>query len=325
MVKGIGITLVVIGHFQQPGHQYIFWFHMPLFFFVSGYLYNPRKTVKEYFFHKCNTLLVPYFMFLFLLSIPDYMYMIRSYTGENNNFYRPFLSFTLKQIYGGRNLYGWFDVFWFVTCLFLTQQLFHSIIRLTKKNHAPLVIIIACMYVYATVCTFFPFLRLPSFWGINSVPMALVFFFFGYLIHSKGIHLKGVSLLGTALFIAGMALSMGGIIHHDFNMKWDVYGLPALNILIALCGIFSVYALSLLVSYNSRLERVCIALGEASLVIMFCHQAFRQIIFSHIPFAVNDWLKLITVLAACSFLFFLLTVFPLTEQLFLGRRQQQHP
>ena len=48
LVKGIGIILVVIGHacnssVGTPVSNYIYLFHLPLFFFVSGYLYNEEK------------------------------------------------------------------------------------------------------------------------------------------------------------------------------------------------------------------------------------------------------------------------------------------
>ena len=43
IVKGIGIILVVVGHFCWDLTQFIYLFHLPLFFFVSGYLYNENK------------------------------------------------------------------------------------------------------------------------------------------------------------------------------------------------------------------------------------------------------------------------------------------
>lgn len=38
--KGIGIILVVWAHTGGSFHEYIAQFHMPLFFFVSGFLYQ---------------------------------------------------------------------------------------------------------------------------------------------------------------------------------------------------------------------------------------------------------------------------------------------
>ena len=44
-LKGIGIILVVIGHVSQNEriNDFIYSFHMPLFFFISGFLFNYKK------------------------------------------------------------------------------------------------------------------------------------------------------------------------------------------------------------------------------------------------------------------------------------------
>lgn len=36
VAKGIGILLVILGHLKNPLMDFIYAFHMPLFFFVSG-------------------------------------------------------------------------------------------------------------------------------------------------------------------------------------------------------------------------------------------------------------------------------------------------
>jgi len=44
-LKAIGIFFVVLGHNVLPAemYKYIFSFHVPLFFFISGYLFFPEK------------------------------------------------------------------------------------------------------------------------------------------------------------------------------------------------------------------------------------------------------------------------------------------
>lgn len=49
IAKGIGIFLVVLGHFAvfaSPLYHYIYLFHMPLFFFISGMFAKPM-SIKE--------------------------------------------------------------------------------------------------------------------------------------------------------------------------------------------------------------------------------------------------------------------------------------
>lgn len=62
IVKGIGICLVVLGHIQNPSQTYIYGFHMPLFFILSGSflkeksLANPGRYIKSRF----RRLLMPF-------------------------------------------------------------------------------------------------------------------------------------------------------------------------------------------------------------------------------------------------------------------------
>ena len=49
VLKGIGIFLVVFGHVTHilELREYIWNFHMPLFFFISGFLFNSSKYLNK--------------------------------------------------------------------------------------------------------------------------------------------------------------------------------------------------------------------------------------------------------------------------------------
>ncbi len=57
LLKGIGIALVVIGHSGCPDAlcDFIYAFHMPLFFIISGFLFKSTifKNKNEFFLY-CN-------------------------------------------------------------------------------------------------------------------------------------------------------------------------------------------------------------------------------------------------------------------------------
>jgi fucose 4-O-acetylase-like acetyltransferase len=69
IAKGIGITLVVVGHFFPPQHpaywtavrDVIYAFHMPLFFVLSGFLYSHGKyAYGDLVLNKVRRLLYPF-------------------------------------------------------------------------------------------------------------------------------------------------------------------------------------------------------------------------------------------------------------------------
>lgn len=72
LLKGLGIFFVILGHTIKNNDLYvwIYSFHMPLFFFISGYLTEPRNSIKDYnqyIWKKCKNLLFPFFIFRILL------------------------------------------------------------------------------------------------------------------------------------------------------------------------------------------------------------------------------------------------------------------
>lgn len=71
--KGMGITFVVIGHVISPTSypcKFIYLFHMPLFFVLSGIVFDEVKyTLGEFVVHRFRQLMIPFVAF-YLLSLP---------------------------------------------------------------------------------------------------------------------------------------------------------------------------------------------------------------------------------------------------------------
>lgn len=59
IVKGIGILAVIVGHLTAFGRQFIFSFHMPLFFVIAGFLYH-RKPFAIQMKSDFKRLIIPY-------------------------------------------------------------------------------------------------------------------------------------------------------------------------------------------------------------------------------------------------------------------------
>lgn len=76
VAKGIGICLVVIAHFvpdfstlfTETIYHVIYMFHMPLFFFLGGYVFKKQKDNLQNTIYNFFQLIIPYYAYF--LAIP---------------------------------------------------------------------------------------------------------------------------------------------------------------------------------------------------------------------------------------------------------------
>lgn len=75
IARGLAVLLVVIGHMRTLVPSYVFYwinsFHMPFFFFISGYFYkgiNSGTEFKNYGYKKLKTILVPYLAYSIIFA-----------------------------------------------------------------------------------------------------------------------------------------------------------------------------------------------------------------------------------------------------------------
>lgn len=113
--KGIGILLMVIGHYEYLNHafmQWIFSFHMPMFFLFSGYLdyrFNLKTNAYVYVKKRVYSLLIPYIAFSLIVLVLEYV------IGKNRDIVHGLVS----------ALYYIEDPgFWFFFLLYITDMFF---------------------------------------------------------------------------------------------------------------------------------------------------------------------------------------------------------
>lgn len=143
--KVVAISCVVFGHIPQisgsfPQH-YIVTFHMPLFFFISGYLtkreYFNATTIRKYW----HTLIIPYFLYNFIF----YPYWFIRHLVESSNvvwydFIKPFIGIITLQITTSVSE-PLNQVTWFIAAL-LVMKIILSICNHSKKNNLLIIILI---------------------------------------------------------------------------------------------------------------------------------------------------------------------------------------
>lgn len=124
-LKGVGIILMVIGHVQSPIRDFIFSFHMPLFFFISGYLFKDRDST-DILKRNWKKVLIPYL--LTCIAIWLFMALLHKYTWG--------LSIFLAN--GSESVWGFegYSVgpLWFLVCYSVSLLLFHYLLKIRSVD-----------------------------------------------------------------------------------------------------------------------------------------------------------------------------------------------
>ncbi len=262
--KGLGISLVVLGHTNVGPvvTHCIYLFHMPLFFFLSGYLHRVKTNLPEYLKKKSIHLLVPYVSFLLLLYPVEIIRVLHRHGAGP-----AFAHVLFAGAWGGSALQGLYGVFWFLPCLFLTQQVMNFLLVKNRLGSVTLLVLLALILSYANAWLV-PHFSLPL--DANVVLAAVPFFYIGYRAQPLKVSPLLVALCALAAFAGGYLVVQSVPVFYDMRMA--VYGIPGLSLLIATNCIFCLIAISKLCTRSALLHRTFGSLGAASMGIMFIHK-----------------------------------------------------
>ena len=278
IAKGILILLMLVGHVWVEGwvRRWIYVFHMPAFFLVSGMLQRNSVSLTKPLYRlalkKARSFLIPYFFFemfsvgeVFLLGNP--VLNIKGYVHQTL-----LLQFTNGPL-------------WFLIVLLCAELLFAAAWKL--KHPAVLPALTGALLLGSF---FFP----PQ-WGFISLPMiatALLFLCGGYLVQPLAVKPSWTLLLGSLAVTA--LLSVLNPVEID-NYQSGVRGLFLLS---GLCGGLFIVQLSLRFKSCKPLS----FLGRNSLIILGTHypllRAARWLLHTEKPDLPIGALMLIMLLAA---------------------------
>ena len=296
--KGIGILLVVIGHMTIPLKLsiLIFSFHMPLFFFISGYLFNENKYTSDFktvAVSKFLTLVWPFVTFtllaLLLQSIYDFQKTVESF----------------KYI---RFLVGMDSInvpLWFLTALFSTEIIFSQIVRITKHKA---VVIVGLVLVFAIIGFLNAyFWKIEIFYNIHIALIGLLFFLVGWLSKKYAIlniEDKNKSLI-IYLFISSLILFYFALNNSKLDMLESNYGTIYYVITAAFAGIISSVLLAKLFQKIKYIKAIFSYLGKNSLIILATHTIYAPFILTvigHLPFRLDRILTIVFIFGSIEIL-----------------------
>jgi len=144
-VKGFGIILVVYGHNFPSIEDYIYSFHMPLFFLLAG-IFHPKKSNFQVIKKRVQQILIPYFLWSFLLFI--FWFFIGRKFGESSLLdlspLKNFIGIFFSQ--GDTTYMNWGIPMWFLPSLFLTFLIFYWIQKI-KNSILKIILCLTCIII----------------------------------------------------------------------------------------------------------------------------------------------------------------------------------
>lgn len=223
--KGIGILLVVLGHIKytyEPLKIWLYTFHMPLFFFITGYFTHKRSTFRNDVKHKAYILLVPYLILTILeYSLEDFLNIMTTKevpSSDLKHLLGILLQFPPHSIYETQ--------FWFFSCLFLMSIILLILIYNFKENENKVILFTTILSLVGLVLI--KLIKIKLIWNFDISLIMLFFAGIGYYIKNKkilekfnSINIKYKILCISIFATIGMLFTY--INSKAFNVRIDYY------------------------------------------------------------------------------------------------------
>ena len=275
-IRGIGILFVVIGHHLLGADGLVVWiysFHMPLFFIITGYLYAYKKDkckdIKALIINKAKSLMYPYINFSLINIIWYFIFYIVTPIGG-----QPEESFTVVLLKSVTTL--GYHAMWFLPALFISTVLFSII----NRNKASRFIHIVVMLFGWVVCILLRQNGMEHgvvwyiFNYISRLAVATSFIYIGYLIGKFLTKLNNLTewiWIGVCAVVAGITLIINLSNMNQYNIALSNIGNP---VLFYISGISNSMLLLLIFKKINFKKGLLNFYGKNSLLIMALHMGF---------------------------------------------------
>lgn len=175
IAKCFGIYAIYLGHFKELAglsYEFVFQYHVALFFLISGICenFNYENNIKNFFNRKVRNILIPYVFF----SMISVVILCSIYNTSLQLLFEQIVLILKGCI---RNNFFAYQL-WFLTCLFMIEVLFFFI----KKIKVKWIIFLISLFCYIIANTIINPITNPKFWyNIDSALYYIIFFTIGYI------------------------------------------------------------------------------------------------------------------------------------------------
>ena len=266
VLRGIGIMYMVLGHINlgvQFDH-YIHAFHMPLFFFVTGFFFKRQQVSFKTFIKKTSKqLLLPYFIW----GVAMILFAGITKLGLSTSLSQAVCNlFTTNH--SGLPIAG---ALWYLTCLYFSQLWLYFLNKYFKKEW---LFGIGCLAVFVMGLTMHYF-HIELWWSIVNSFVAVGIVYFGYLIRKLDVlaRFTNTNIIYTLILFI---ISTFSIMHTGYvNMRTGIYPniiLFFVNLLLAILFYSNVSKILLSIKKLSWMTEKIKYIGENSIVSLCLNQ-----------------------------------------------------
>ncbi len=278
VAKGIGIILIIIGHTCIGWtSNFVYIFHLPLFFFISGYLYNEKKYGDNPWLNlqnKIKGLWFPYFLIVsFFVLFHNLFLAIGLQTGTTPHYSMSQILLRVCEALFGKSDEILAGPVWFLRTLAMAMIVFGFIVFLSRLieriTNTALKIIFQMICVAAMAIVGYLLIpmgiQLPADMQIGFVVMP--FIWTGYLLRNYKGDITNIlnPVAAIICFVIVGFVSCFNTVDYAMGMEF-----PYMHV-ISVLGIYGCLYISKLIRKSGVATRIMAFIGELSLYIMFVH------------------------------------------------------
>ena len=285
IAKALGMLIIMWGHIAVgKSVTFVYAFHIPLFFFLSGMVFVQDKypDFLSFIKRRIQTLIVPYIIYSFITWAIWVVYSYVSHA-EVDSYWMPLIETFIAQ---GSEGYLVHNVpLWFVSCLFVVELAYFWIAKLSDILNLIICVLLAvASYVLINHCSFFDFTTLP--WSIEVAMAAIVFYASGHLfvkhighqLFEQVVNKKRWLFIIIALVLF-IGVYYGGLYNGQVSMGHAKIHNPFVFYPIAYLGVFAFIIMSSLIAQSKIndckwMERIK-WFGQNSFIAMVIHNPIK--------------------------------------------------
>lgn len=319
-MKFLGIFAIYLGHFENAAgfsYRFVFTYHVPLFFFISGFFAIQKKelTFINFLKKKIKTLVIPYLIFS-LISVLLIAIKANSAAG-------PIKKNLIQVLMGIRNNLPAGSL-WFIPCLFVISIIYYLLLKITKNKYVVLVI---CAGLYIVYEKYLP--HKPSwFFNLDSSLRYIIYYASGTILFPIINNFKFQQIKNTKKYLF-IIISLLAILYTSliYFQKYSVF--DPLSILLGKISIYRLVFRALIIIYVNILAsniftkfKLCTNLGKNTLFLCG-NEAIAKLLLPECFSLIGLKINIATPLSAYIYTFVLLIVayyilIPFEKKLFIS-------